>query len=36
MTRKDFYVQLHMHTAESSRCGVSTGAEMARAAKDAG
>ena len=36
MSRRDFYVQLHMHTAESSRCGVSTGAEMARAAKEAG
>ncbi len=31
-----FYVQLHMHTSESSRCGVSDGREMARACKAAG
>lgn len=31
-----FYVQLHLHTCESSRCGVSSGAEMAQACKAAG
>ena len=35
--RKDgFYVQLHLHTSETSRCGVSPAAEMARACKAAG
>lgn len=29
-------VQLHLHTAEGSRCGRAGGAEMARACKDAG
>lgn len=36
MTKRGFYVQLHLHTAESSACGKSGGAEMARACKDAG
>lgn len=36
MNKKGFYVQLHLHTAETSRCGRSTGAEMARACKAAG
>jgi predicted metal-dependent phosphoesterase TrpH len=36
MTQGQFTVQLHMHTAETSACGVSGGAEMARACKDAG
>ncbi|MEG2859609.1 MAG: PHP-associated domain-containing protein [Clostridia bacterium] len=31
-----FYVQLHMHTAESSRCAKSSAQEMVRAAKRAG
>jgi len=30
------YVQLHTHTADTSACGASTGAEMAIAAKEAG
>ena len=35
--RKDgCYVQLHLHTAETSRCGVSPAADMARACKAAG
>ena len=36
MSKKGFYVQLHLHTSETSRCGRATGAEMARACKDAG
>lgn len=36
MMKKTVYAQLHLHTAESSRCGVSTGAEMAYACKNAG
>lgn len=31
-----FLVQLHLHTSETSACGLSSGAEMARACKDAG
>lgn len=31
-----FYAQLHLHTAESSRCGEGGGAEMIRACADAG
>lgn len=31
-----FYVQLHLHTAETSACGESGGADMARACKEAG
>ena len=31
-----FYVQLHLHTAESSRCARVGGADMARACKEAG
>ncbi len=34
--KQPFYAQLHMHTSESSACGESTGAQMARAARDAG
>lgn len=36
MRKRDFLVQLHLHTSESSRCGASGGAEMARACKRAG
>lgn len=36
MSKKGFYVQLHLHTAETSRCGVSSAVEMARACKAAG
>ena len=36
MDHSDFLVQLHLHTAETSRCGRSGGAEMARACKEAG
>lgn len=36
MSKQGFYVQLHLHTSQSSRCGRSTGAEMARACKAAG
>jgi len=36
MRDRDFYVQLHLHTAESSRCGRVGGADMARACKEAG
>ena len=35
--RKDgFYVQMHMHTSQSSRCGHASGREMARAAREMG
>ena len=33
---KKFYAQLHMHTAETSKCGRSGAADMIRACKDAG
>ena len=36
MNKKGFYVQLHLHTSETSACGRSSGAEMARACKEAG
>ena len=36
MSKKGFYVQLHLHTSETSRCGRASGAEMARACKAAG
>lgn len=36
MKRPGFYAQLHLHTAETSRCGRAGGAEMARACKEAG
>lgn len=36
MKKPGFYVQLHLHTAETSRCGRAGGAEMARACKEAG
>ena len=36
MSKKGFYVQLHLHTSETSKCGRATGAEMARACKAAG
>lgn len=36
MAKKGFYVQLHLHTSDTSACGHATGAEMARACKAAG
>lgn len=36
MKKPGFYAQLHLHTAETSRCGRAGGAEMARACKEAG
>jgi len=36
MSKKGFYVQLHLHTSETSKCGRASGAEMARACKAAG
>ncbi len=36
MNDKGFYVQMHIHTAETSACGQASGAEIARACKDAG
>ena len=36
MTKPGFYAQLHLHTAETSRCGRAGGAEMARACREAG
>ena len=36
MSKKGFYAQLHLHTSETSACGRSSGAEMARACKAAG
>jgi predicted metal-dependent phosphoesterase TrpH len=36
MTKDGFYVQLHMHTSETSACGHGGGRDMARACKDAG
>lgn len=36
MSKKGFYVQLHLHTAETSRCGVDSAVDMVRACKDAG
>ncbi len=35
-TDRGFLAQLHLHTAESSRCAHAGGAEMARACRDAG
>jgi len=32
----DFYVQMHLHTAETSRCGVDSAKDMTRACKRAG
>ena len=32
----DFYVQMHLHTSESSRCGVDSARDMMRACKRAG
>ena len=29
MSKKGFYVQLHLHTSETSKCGRASGAEMA-------
>ena len=34
--KNGYYVQLHLHTSDTSRCGHATGAEIARACKDAG
>jgi predicted metal-dependent phosphoesterase TrpH len=36
MGKDGFYVQLHMHTSETSGCARATGAEMAAAAREAG
>ena len=36
MEKDGFYVQLHIHTSETSACGKSGGAEIARACKEAG
>ena len=38
MKREDypFLYETHMHTSESSKCANNTGAEMARACRDAG
>ena len=36
MRKQGFYVQLHLHTSETSRCGRSPAAEMMRACKAAG
>lgn len=36
MQNQLYLAQLHMHTSDTSRCGGSTGGEMARACKDAG
>jgi len=36
MGKKGFYVQLHLHTSESSKCGKDTAADMIRACKAAG
>ncbi len=36
MREQGFYVQMHLHTAESSRCARVGGADMARACKEAG
>lgn len=36
MSDKGFLVQLHLHTADTSKCGRATGAEMALACKEAG
>jgi hypothetical protein len=32
----DFYVQMHLHTSETSRCGVDSARDMIRACKRAG
>lgn len=36
MSKKGFYVQLHLHTSETSRCGEASAVEMVRACKAAG
>lgn len=36
MKKQGFYVQLHLHTAETSRCGRGGAADMIRACRDAG
>lgn len=36
MKDNGFIVQLHIHTSETSKCGRATGAEMARACREAG
>ena len=36
MKKDGFYVQLHMHTSETSRCGIDGGADMARACFEVG
>ena len=36
MKKRGFYAQLHLHTAETSRCGRAGGAEIAQACKEAG
>lgn len=36
MKKDGFYIQLHLHTSETSRCGIDDGAAMARACAEAG
>jgi predicted metal-dependent phosphoesterase TrpH len=36
MTRDGFYVQMHIHTSETSACGGASGRDIARACKQAG
>ncbi len=36
MTKDGFYVQMHLHTSETSACGHASGRDMARACKKAG
>lgn len=36
MTKDGYYVQMHIHTSETSACGHASGREIARACKDAG
>jgi predicted metal-dependent phosphoesterase TrpH len=36
MTKDGFYVQMHLHTSDTSACGQASGEDMARACKQAG
>ncbi|MBQ3080102.1 MAG: PHP domain-containing protein [Clostridia bacterium] len=36
MNARDFYVQMHLHTSETSRCGKASGKDIAAACKEAG
>lgn len=36
MTKDGFYVQMHLHTSDTSACGQASGRDMARACKHAG